>query len=239
MARRLNGIGGRSTLSYIDMISGGFAAAFFLFLIFVSFPIETGSTPSSGSRFLDVWVEWNDEDVYANLVVTFTPEEIVGVPVKPLVVTLNSRTLTRSGSTAKIIYSGKAPPFWTGISEAGFGLSGDTPLKRMDKDGGHWVGMWMRFSDPCPGKYEFAVASHGVAAQRLFEKSFNVVARARAIVADGIEPRRVPDDGTEGVDVAFEAGLETGVAEIPFPLPIGIESGANIDPSSILHCEDL
>lgn len=75
MARRVSQTGGSgATLSYIDMVSGGFGAAFFLFLIFVSFPIETSSTPSNGSRFLDVWVSWEDPDVSVFSKVEFTPE---------------------------------------------------------------------------------------------------------------------------------------------------------------------
>lgn len=245
MARRLHGSdqGNRSTLSYIDLISGGFAAAFFLFLIFVSFPIETASTPSRGSRFLDVWVEWQDEEVRANLIVTYTPNDAAGVLAQPLTISLNSSLLRQSPRTGKITFTGSQRVFWTGIVQSGFGLSGDIPLRRTDSAGRIWAGMWMRFSDPCPGSYKISVASHSVSLQGLWAlrdepgQMKTVAARARLILSDGVnDPRFIPDNGSGGVEFSFDSGIESEPTALPDG-PVVIERAASTAPSSLLHCE--
>ncbi len=245
MARRLHGSGqgNSSTLSYIDLISGGFAAAFFMFLIFVSFPIETASTPSQGSRFLDVWVEWQDNEVRANLIVTYTPDDAAGVLAQPLTISLNSTVLSQSPKTGKITFSGSQRVFWTGIAQSGFGLSGDSPLQRIDSEGQTWAGMWMRFSDPCPGTYDISVASHGVSMQGLLAllgdpgKVRDITARARLILSDGTNDTTfVPNDGSEGVEFRFNSGIESVPTAMPGG-PVIIERAPSTAPSSLLHCE--
>ena len=145
MARRTaQSVGSGATLSYIDLISGGFGAAFFLFLIFVSFPIETSSTPSNGSRFLDIWVSWEDPEVSVFTIVEFTPETNGTTMPGALVYSLNSRAMSRDPGTGKITYLGRAP-FWTEFAEAGYGSGGDRGMR--DSDTGH-AAQWLRFSDP-------------------------------------------------------------------------------------------
>jgi len=239
MARRLqHSLGVKSTLSYIDMISGGFGAAFFLFLIFVSFPIETASTPSSGSRFLDIWLEWNDTTVVANMIVEFTPEASETALTQTFRYTFNSQFLTRSTSTGLVTYTGSAPKFWTSMAEAGFGLTSDTGLQR-NTIKGNLVGQWMRFSDPCPGTYQFAVASHGLIASRLAELFLNpsiptTNGRARFILSNGDATIFIPEDGTSGIEMTIKAGLDEDETRIPNPVTISV--GANTSPSSLLHC---
>lgn len=240
MARRVSqSVGSGTTLSYIDMVSGGFGAAFFLFLIFVSFPIETSSTPSNGSRFLDVWVSWEDPDVSVFSKVEFTPEANGTTVPGTLAYSLNSRAMSRDPGTGEVTYSGRAAPFWTKFAEAGYGSGGDRGMRHSDT--GH-AAQWLRFSDPCPGTYKIFVA--GLSPRdRLIELLLDsrppppVPGRVRIIVSDGGDPVSLPDGDPEGamVEIAFALGgmpVEVDVGE-----PIEISGDAGAQGTSILHCE--
>lgn len=240
MARRVaQSVGSGATLSYIDMISGGFGAAFFLFLIFVSFPIEISSTPSNGSRFLDIWVSWEDPEVSVFSVVEFTPAPKGTTMPRALVYSLNSRAMSRDPGTGEVTYSGRAAPFWTDFAEAGYGSGGDRGMRQSDT--GH-AAQWLRFSDPCPGTYEIFVAGlspRDRLIELLLENSAPppVPGRVRVIVSDGGDPVLLPDGDPEGarVEVAFTLGGKP--VEVDVGQPIEISGNAGAQGASVLHCE--
>lgn len=245
MTRRIpDTAGASSTLSYIDMISGGFGGAFFLFLLFVTFPIEIASTPSSGSRFLDVWVEWFEPKVTAYMVVQFTPPGVSGIPTPPThSYSLNSRSLVRSSSSGLITYTGGSdnPAFWTGIAEAGFARGGG-PLKRTT-EAGEVAGQWIRFSDPCPGTYSIlvgALAPSGRLQDMLLSPGLadDIRGRSRLILSDGSDMRFLPATEDDAIgSVSFRVELGGKLAAIDFGAPVKVEKGRDIQESSLLHCE--
>lgn len=242
MARRIaQSVGSGATLSYIDMISGGFGAAFFLFLIFVSFPIETSSTPSNGSRFLDIWVSWEDSEVSVFSVIEFTPASKGTTTPRALLYSLNSRAMSRNPGTGEVTYSGHAAPFWARFAEAGYGSGGDRGMRQSDT--GH-AAQWLRFSDPCPGTYKIFVA--GLSPRdRLIDLLLQsnspppVLGRVRVIVSDGGDAVLLPDGNPEGarVEVAFTLGGEP--VEVDVGATIEISSDAGGQGASVLHCETL
>lgn len=234
-------VGSGATLSYVDMISGGFGAAFFLFLIFVSFPIETSSTPSNGSRFLDVWVSWDDPEVSIFSVVEFTPVPTGTRMPRALVYSLNSRSMNRDPSTGEVTYSGRAAPFWANFAEAGYGSGGDRGMQQSDT--GH-AAQWLRFSDPCPGTYKILVA--GLSPRdRLIEllqdnsSLRQVPGRVRVIVSDGGDPKSLPDGDPEGAMVEIPFTLGGMPVEIDVGEPIEISGDAGAKGASAVHCEAL
>ena len=242
MARRIGqNIGGTPTLSYIDMISGGFGSAFFLFLIFVSFPIDTASTPSSGSRFLDIWIEWRDESAFAYTEVEFTPEQSKDLVPASFRYSLNSQTLHRDSSSGLISYHGTAPQFWVGIAEAGFSQTGRGGLMRQSKSG-LLRGQWLRFADPCPGTYMLSVGSlsPGDLTELLAasQQRRTVLGNIRVMVSDGENVVFLPSAPPATLDFEYETGLGAQPTQIAFEDSIVVDSSSNAPEASLLHCED-
>ena len=242
MARRIaQSIGGASTLSYIDIISGGFGSAFFLLLIFMSFPIDTASTPSSGSRFLDIWIEWTDEKASAYIEVAYTPEQPAGLLPQTFRYTLNSQSFFRSSATGLVTYSGAAPKFWIGLAEAGYSQTGTGALGRSD-GGIAKRGQWLRFSDPCPGDFKFYVgsASPGGLIDLLANKQTGrtAIASARIMVSSGSAVEFFPDVPPATLETEFRTGLGEKPVEFVFASPIIVSAPRSGGESSLLHCED-
>jgi|GEM_PF-1879702 len=237
MARRVaQSEGSGATLSYIDMISGGFGAAFFLFLIFVSFPIERASTPSNGSRFLDIWVSWEDPEVSIFLVVEFQPAP--GGTTTPREYSLNSSAMTRNRATGEVTYSASEAPFWVRFAEAGYSSGGDRGMQRADKTR---AAQWLRFSDPCPGTYRILVDGLSPRGQLIDLLLTNdppppVRGWVRVIVSDGGDPVFLPGAGDEvEVEIDFELGGDPVAVDVGRDIVISGDAGA--PEASVLHCE--
>jgi hypothetical protein len=238
MARRIaQSVGARSTLSYIDMISGGFGAAFFLFLIFVSFPIETSSTPSNGSRFLDIWLTWGVPDVSVYTVVEFTPEGRGLIAPAPRLYSLNSRAMRRNSRTGEVMYSGRDAPFWTYFAEAGYSSGGERGMRQSD---GTQAGQWLRFSDPCPGFYRILVAGQSprdLLLDLLIEARAPepVPGQVRVIVSDGGAPLFLPV--AEAAAATMDFTLGGAPQEVPLGGMIEISGDPGASQASFLHCD--
>lgn len=238
MARRIaQTVGGRATLSYIDMISGGFGAAFFLFLIFVSFPIETSSSPSNGSRFLDIWVTWDVPEVAIFTVVEFTPERRGLTAPAPRLYSLNSRAMRRNGRTGEVMYSGRAAPFWTYFAEAGYSSGGEHGMRQSE---GTQAGQWLRFSDPCPGTYRLLVAGQSprdLLLDLLLEdrRPEPVPGQVRVIISDGGVPVFLPDADGAPASMLFTLGGAPQAVSLGQTIEISGDPGAS--QASFLHCD--
>ena len=240
MARRVaQSVGSGATLSYIDMISGGFGAAFFLFLIFVSFPIETSSTPSNGSRFLDFWVSWDDPGVSVFSVVEFTPTPKGTTTPRARLYSLNSRAMSRNFGTGEVIYSGAEAPFWSHFAEAGYGRGGDRGMRQVDAKRS---AQWLRFSDPCPGEYRILVAGQSPR-DRLIDVLINnsppppVSGLVRVIVSDGGAPVFLPEGANEGAEAVVDFALGGSPVAVDVGAAIFISGDAGATEASVLHCE--
>lgn len=241
MARRIaQSVGSGAALSYVDMISGGFGAAFFLFLIFVSFPIEKASTPSNGSRFIDVWVSWDDPEVSVFSAVEFTPAPKGTTMPQARVYSLNSSAMHRDSATGQVLYAVSAAPFWAQVAEAGYSGGEDRGMRQLKAGrAAHWI----RFSDPCPGTYRILVAGRSPR-DRLIdqvlagERPQAVQGQVRVIVSDGGEPRFLPSraEHPEGKPVAISFTLGGPPDVVELGVPIEISAGTDPVGTSFSHC---
>ncbi|MEW7996435.1 MAG: hypothetical protein G8D90_14400 [gamma proteobacterium symbiont of Clathrolucina costata] len=57
------------TMSFLDTVSAGFGAAFFLFIIFASLPIEKSSGMLGSEEYIQIELEWNSLDYNLELIV--------------------------------------------------------------------------------------------------------------------------------------------------------------------------
>ncbi len=170
MARQLKHATGGNTfgLSFIDLVSGGFGASFFLFLIFVMLPIDAGGQVSGGSNFLDVWLQWQEEDVELEVVIEYQAKD--NGP-KSLY-RLTGRSFFKNGGTERWSYSSvKNSPFWSSFSAAGFSEFGEKRLSRKSNTRSQNFGNWMRFSNPCPGTYSIKINAHTQELTRLWNNA--------------------------------------------------------------------
>ncbi len=107
-------------LSFVDTVSGGFGAAFFLFLIFASLPIE-GETQTSGGgqRFLEIWMYWPDNAGVAELYLTHSDNR----PIR-----FTSSLMKEDPKTGRLQTDPLVRPFWKEGFASGFSWFGETRM---------------------------------------------------------------------------------------------------------------
>ncbi|MEL0437945.1 hypothetical protein [Phycobacter sp. K97] len=142
--------------SFVDMVSGGFGAAFFLFLIFSTLPLDIGSRGGGGDRFLQIWVDWNGGEA-ANVtlepIIEFAPSESNDW----LSYRMSTGRLRQTGDFGDMQFRFRHRIFWTHVFGAGFSDARSTAMTRIDENGVDRSGFWLHFSNPCPGRYRIAL----------------------------------------------------------------------------------
>lgn len=139
------------TMSFLDLVSAGFGAAFFLFLIFASLPITSSGGMLGSTEYIDVELSWQDNEQLLELIV-YPPDgkEIrLGQPhiqIEPL----SGQVLLGSQQTAQLI-NGWQAAFITGSS-----AYGDTSLHASNNNQ-HTSFLHFRVINPCPGNWRFAL----------------------------------------------------------------------------------
>jgi len=146
--------------SFVDMVSGGFGAAFFMFLVFVNLPLDAGNPGGGGERFLQIWLTWTDmNESYEPIVEYLPPNSEAGQNPKWRLYRLSSHKLTQTGHDGEMTYyNASAPPFWSRILGAGFSDALEPALRdTLELKKASRAGVWLHFADPCPGRYRFRV----------------------------------------------------------------------------------
>lgn len=159
-------------LSFIDTISGGFGAAFFLFLIFASMPFEDSAAAGGASRFMEIWLRWKSADDLMDI----TLKHESGVTVR-----LTSRDF---GVDA---FTGGLQPriegaLWRSAQANGFSWFGETGMHNESR-----AATRLRLADPCPGKWTIAATLHSrPAGEAWLTQPVAVSYDASARVFDGV-----------------------------------------------------
>lgn len=166
-------------LSFIDTISGGFGAAFFMFLIFASLPLDTPTASGGATRFMEIWLTWTSADELAEITLDYG----------------GGRKIVRMSAenapdplTGAISVSG-AP--WKEAHSNGFSWFGDRGMAGTQTDGTGQYGTRLRLADPCPGEWRVTLSLHSRReGESWFTENVPVEVAASAILFDGVKDVR-------------------------------------------------
>ena len=144
-------------LSFVDTVSGGFGAAFFLFLIFASLPIEGEARRSGGGqRFLEIWMVWPDNVGVAELYLTHDDER----PIR-----FTSSLMQEDPATGRLKLYPLLRLFWDAGFASGFSWFGESRMTSaaMPAEGAVPVKRAMRFrlANHCGGNLSIAASVFG------------------------------------------------------------------------------
>jgi len=173
-------------LSFIDVVSGGFGAAFFLFIVFVTMPTEEGGGDGGGSNYVDVMLSWENPRLRLNLIM---------VHVSPLgntqYINLNDRQNFGTEADLGLITPGASISYlWDVGIVAGWANGRNSSMN--ENFGGDWRATWFRLTRPCPGEFRFFVSPTGL--------SFNIRKESKESTKFGVRVIIASDNGrTEGV----------------------------------------
>ncbi|PLK71886.1 hypothetical protein C0V73_07240 [Rhizobium sp. TH135] len=143
-------------LSFVDTVSGGFGAAFFLFLIFASLPIESEARKSGGGqRFLEIWMFWPDNAGVAELYLTHNDNR----PIR-----FTSSLLQEDPATGRLKTDSVVHPFWREGFASGFSWFGEAHMSAAaaPADGATEMrATRFRLGDHCPGNLRISATVFG------------------------------------------------------------------------------
>jgi hypothetical protein len=225
-------LGPRIGLSFVDLVSGGFGAAFFLFLVFATLPMDLAGGRGGGSRFMELIVTWNDPELLVGLQVTFQPTGVVSAPrmLEP-----RDRAMWRIDPRSGALSARNGKKFFSDGWVAGVALPDQPPLWAHDCPNAPCPrSTILRLTDPCPGTYTFQVRAQGLSAPLAeeIEKSAEVTAKLvwpqRAVVsvqdADPVRLFRQMNQSTPTAQLLTFGGQNS--------ITIFASTGAHLD-----HCE--
>lgn len=137
-------------LSFIDMVSGGFGAAFFLFLIFASLPIEEPSREAGGgSRFIEIWMTWPSGSERAEIYLKHSDSQEIR---------LTSGSFTEEPNTGRLNQIAPLDIFWERGTSSGFSWFGSNAMSNFE-NGENTIRF--RLINPCGGSLKIGGAVHG------------------------------------------------------------------------------
>jgi len=147
--------------SFVDMVSGGFGAAFFLFLVFATLPLDSGSPTGGGDRFVELWLTWEAPDeTYEAIWEYQPPASDTGARARWQQFRFSEGTLSAPGEFGHVSALGSTQtPFWSRLLATGFSEALSPALRQFDSGGVETTtaGLWMNFADPCPGRYRLRI----------------------------------------------------------------------------------
>ena len=184
-------------LSFIDTISGGFGAAFFLFLIFATMPLAASSRPGGASRFLEFWLEWDGSaKALGEIGLTLDNGRVLA---------LTSNRFKVNPHTGELTPIDKAAMPWAAAHANGFSWFGEVQMHSADAGR---QGVRVRLSDPCPGNWKVTMSLHSREEGGVwFSATTPVKVDAEARVFDGIDRyQQFIADAT--VELGFPSTLE-------------------------------
>ena len=137
-------------LSFVDMVSGGFGAAFFLFLIFASLPIEEQSQDGGGgSRFVEIWMTWPKGPKRAEVYLKHNDSKEIR---------LTSGNFEEQPGTGRLVSKAQLDVFWESGTSSGFSWFGSNVMEN-SINGDNAIRL--RFINPCSGTLKIGGAIHG------------------------------------------------------------------------------
>ncbi|MTH95880.1 hypothetical protein [Roseibium sp. RKSG952] len=144
-------------LSFIDLVSGGFGAAFFMFLMFVTLPITVIDAGGGGEQYIDIRLEW-EGDVRLEPIIGYTRPDS---PIERYL-RLSSNAAQISPASGTVTYNEQR--FWRDLIVFGHAGRG---ADRMQNTGASGVSTiktttLVRFIQPCPGRYRVFVNPLGL-----------------------------------------------------------------------------
>ena len=143
--------------SFVDMVSGGFGAAFFLFLIFATLPIDVGQPSGGGEQYIRIWLSWEDREQAGQ---SFEPilefQHELGAPWQDY--RLSSGVLEQDKRNIELSYQGREEQrVWSQLFGAGFSNARAPALNAISDSGERRNAIWLHLADPCPGIYRVRV----------------------------------------------------------------------------------
>lgn len=190
--RRLGDTSPGFGLSFVDMVSGGFGAAFFLFLLFASLPVQDVSTSAGGgNRFIEIMLRWPENDLLAEIYLELTIEGKA-----PQEVRLSSNLFSATEDTGRLIQKNDKKAFWSSGFSSGFSHFGKARMQKIDTDNETWFGTRFRLTDHCGGALRVGVAAYGATSgANWLGKNLESVeisgAYLKVLVSDGENPRQL------------------------------------------------
>jgi hypothetical protein len=144
-------------LSFIDLVSGGFGAAFFMFLMFVTLPITVIDAGGGGEQYIDIRLEW-DGDVRLEPIIGYTPHNS---PIERYL-RLSSNSVQISPASGTVSYSEQR--FWRDLIVFGHAGRGAERMQNIGTSGASAkeTATLVRFIQPCPGRYRVFVNPLGL-----------------------------------------------------------------------------
>ena len=226
--------------SFVDMVSGGFGAAFFLFLVFATLPLDVGAPGGGGERFIQIWLTWPGGD---NASVTFEPivEYAASETTDWKSYRITGGQLRQTGHFVNMHYGTGAKAFWANVFGAGFSDAGGTTLRMADKEGSEWSGLWLHFSDPCPGRYRIRINRNAGFRELLFSHEavsdnypFTLTLDIASIERERltIHSQLVSENNELAPLIALDSGTNDSSESYEFEINEPVIAGPDLD-----HCE--
>lgn len=185
--RRRGGLGEQRSsfgLSFVDTISGGFGAAFFLFLIFASLPIDdAGRERGGGSRFLEIWLSWQDQNAVAEMRLKHSATGEIR---------LTGGLISEDSATGQLSAQAEGMSFWRAATATGFSWFGETVMASQDPSSPDRA-VRFRFVDFCGGTLQVDATVHGRSDGGLWlqeTSAAETLARIEVVVSTGEGERK-------------------------------------------------
>ncbi|MFY8273213.1 hypothetical protein AAEU32_03680 [Pseudoalteromonas sp. SSDWG2] len=137
------------TMSFLDLVSAGFGAAFFLFLIFASLPITPSGGMAGSTEYIDVELQWSERDYLLELVVYPPQGEPLRLGHPHIQIDPLSGQIYLSEQHNTQLINGFKAAYLTGSSAYG--------EQSLQDQGSHQEFVHLRVIDPCPGQWRFAI----------------------------------------------------------------------------------
>lgn len=228
-----DGPGIKIGLSFIDIVSGGFGAAFFLFLVFASLPLVESGSKGGGSSFLHVEIEWDEPLLQLGLIANFEPENRTRPDVTMDFRFQNQWPIDLATGRLETALLGDRVFF-----SEGWVLGSSIHRERIlssDANGLTRTTL-LRLTNPCPGQYRFSLIAHGTT-DEVQADTVEYTTFATAAIVDG-GPGGTGLTEFDAINVVRDAGQKN-------PSPRTISSGSNqfvisIRPNpsiDLSHCE--
>lgn len=140
-----NTLGNPFAMSFLDTVSAGFGAAFFLFIIFASLPIVQSSGMLGSSQFIELEITWADPGISIYPIVHYDGH----------VIQLNKN----SPETGAVIADGRTETY-PGIWQKAFSFGGSTYGTQdiFNTSAGNDRGLKINILGPCSGEWMFELA---------------------------------------------------------------------------------
>ena len=173
------------TMSFLDTVSAGFGAAFFLFIIFASMPIEKSSSMLGSEEYIQIELEWNSSDYNLELIVD-PPNNSSG----PLRLFLHNNKIIESHITGEVAdLPGRKKwqkAFISGTST--YGQSTSEVIRTEDVNSGNKHRLSFRANGTCYGQWKFLVAVKSKRNYLLNQDSeFRISGKAFTSAIDSVE----------------------------------------------------